>query len=82
MIEIFGKNLLDDKEQLDGFKQLVGLKDFKPFECVGEIEESICALLNVDKSFKNDYIIKELSDILEEKYNKDELKKRYLRKYS
>lgn len=78
LINIFGKDLLDDKEQLTGFKQLVGLVDFKPFECVGEIEESVCAILNIDKSFENDYIVSTLSGELSKKYNKYELRKKYL----
>ncbi|MGH3430106.1 MAG: hypothetical protein ACRDQZ_21475 [Mycobacteriales bacterium] len=41
---IFGKNLLDDAQQLSGYRELVGLLGPKPFECVGEIEESLVAL--------------------------------------
>jgi hypothetical protein len=41
---IFGSNLLDDKNQLSSFQELLGLQGQKPFECVGEIEESIAAL--------------------------------------
>lgn len=37
---IFGRNLLDDAAQRQGFAELCGLAAFKPFECVGEIEES------------------------------------------
>lgn len=37
--EIFGKNLLDDKEMEGYFLQLVGLTDEKPFECVGSRNE-------------------------------------------
>ena len=39
LISIFGKNMLDDMAQEDGFRELCGLKGHKPFECVGEIEE-------------------------------------------
>lgn len=78
MIKIFGKNLLDDLNQLEGYEQLVGLRDFKPFECVGEIEESICALLNIHESFKDDYIIKILNNKLFKNYDKNLLKEKYL----
>lgn len=44
VIAIFGKNLLDDPEQIPGFLALAGLGQNKPFECVGEIEESRAAL--------------------------------------
>jgi len=37
LIGIFGNNLLDDETQRDGFAQLCGLQEYKPFECVGEI---------------------------------------------
>jgi hypothetical protein len=42
---IFGADLLDDEAQLEGFRELLGLTGFKPFECVGEIEESQVALV-------------------------------------
>lgn len=47
---IFGKNMLDDKTQQKGFAELCGLEAFKPFECVGEVEES--ALL-MEKLFQS-----------------------------
>jgi UDP-N-acetyl-alpha-D-muramoyl-L-alanyl-L-glutamate epimerase len=40
LIATFGRDLLDDPAQTDGFAELGGLRRFKPFECVGEIEES------------------------------------------
>lgn len=44
LVEIFGADLLADADQLDGFRELVGLTGYKPFECVGEIEESRVAV--------------------------------------
>ena len=41
---IFGHNLLDDAAQEEGFRELVGLGEHKPFECVGEEAESHAAL--------------------------------------
>ncbi len=41
---IFGKNLLDDVLQLPGYRELTGLVGQKPFDCVGEISESLVAL--------------------------------------
>ncbi|MBL4894814.1 MAG: hypothetical protein JKY59_08130 [Emcibacter sp.] len=43
MVDIFGRDILNDKTQEDGFRELLGLKGHKPFECVGEIGE--CRLL-------------------------------------
>ena len=67
MLHIFGKNLFEDKTQLEGFYELCGLKNFKPFECVGEIEESIYAILNTNKDFKNDFIVKDIREKLKDK---------------
>jgi len=47
MIEIFGKNLLDDAGQLVGYEELTGLSGHKPWECVGEIGESCAAVLHL-----------------------------------
>lgn len=43
LIGIFGHNLLDDAAQQAGFWELIGHGGHKPFECVGEIEESLAA---------------------------------------
>ncbi len=63
LVQIIGKNLLDDETQLTGFEELLGLKGHKPFECVGEIEESCMAfsILAQSDSWKNDKVIKLLS---------------------
>lgn len=37
---IFGKNMLQDVTQIDGYRELAGISGHKPFECVGEVEES------------------------------------------
>ena len=40
LLNIFGNDMLDDASQIDGFRELLGLKGHKPWECVGEILES------------------------------------------
>ena len=40
---IFGADLLDDPAQTPGFLALCGFEEHKPFECVGEREESVAA---------------------------------------
>jgi hypothetical protein len=40
LIATFGRDMLDDAAQIDGFAELCGLQRHKPFECVGEVEES------------------------------------------
>jgi len=43
LVAIFGGDMLRDESQLVGYRELLGLKDFKPFECVGELDESLAA---------------------------------------
>jgi hypothetical protein len=38
--EVFYKNLFDDVDLLSTFREMVGLSEHTPFECIGEIEES------------------------------------------
>jgi hypothetical protein len=47
LTQIFGADLLADPGQLEGYRELLGLAGFKPFECVGETEESQVALVLV-----------------------------------
>lgn len=39
LVSIFGKDLLETKELIGLFEELAGLKNYKPFECVGEVNE-------------------------------------------
>ncbi|MEH3052437.1 MAG: hypothetical protein PGN13_00320 [Patulibacter minatonensis] len=41
---IFGRSLLDDPAQYDGFRLLTATGGHKPFECVGEEEECLAAI--------------------------------------
>jgi hypothetical protein len=63
LCQIFGKNLLDDATQETGYLELLGLHGYKPFECVGEIKESLAAFqaLNSHPAWQNDYLIKKLT---------------------
>jgi hypothetical protein len=38
---IFAGNVLEDPAQLAGYRELLGIERFKPFECVGDIPESL-----------------------------------------
>ncbi|PZS07172.1 MAG: hypothetical protein DLM55_11545 [Acidimicrobiales bacterium] len=62
LIGIFGTNLLSDATQLPGYRELIGLTGQKPFDCVGEIEESLVALQLVAESvaWKNDVVVQQL----------------------
>ena len=43
-VRIFGGNLFEDPAQEQGFADMFGLGDHKPFECVGEVGECVAAL--------------------------------------
>jgi len=43
LLQIFGRNLLDDDAQAAGFDALIEYRDHKPFECVGEAMEARAA---------------------------------------
>ncbi len=44
LVHIFGRDLLADPAQMPGYLELLGVDGHKPFECVGEVEESLVAL--------------------------------------
>lgn len=44
LTEIFGKDMLDDPSQYEGFALLTATGGEKPFECVGEVEECLAAI--------------------------------------
>ena len=59
LLNIFGRNLLDEIEQTAGFDSLMEYQDHKPFECVGEGKESRAAmnLLAASASWREDAIV-------------------------
>jgi hypothetical protein len=48
LVHIFGHDLFADEKQVPGFLELLGIDAHKPFECVGEVEESLVALSMLD----------------------------------
>lgn len=44
LVNIFGKNLFDKPEMLPFLKELTGIEEVKPFECVGTVDEVNTAL--------------------------------------
>ncbi len=60
LLEIFSDNLLDKTAQIAGFSALIGWQAHKPFECVGEVEESLAALylLSEDPQWQQDVVIR------------------------
>lgn len=44
---IFGKDLLRDRGNIQGYREILGLSGHKPFECVGEYQEAVIALVKI-----------------------------------
>ncbi len=63
LVKIFGQNLLNDPAQRGGFAELCGLEAFKPFECVGEVDESALLLKKLSEmpEWQEDAVVKELA---------------------
>ena len=59
LVGIFGRNLLDDAAQAGGFDALLEFQDHKPFECVGEGQESRAAMaaLAARPEWKEDVLV-------------------------
>ena len=59
LLNIFGRNLLDEPEQAPGFDALLEYRDHKPFECVGEGSESRAAMaaLAASASWREDALV-------------------------
>jgi hypothetical protein len=49
LISIFGTNMLEDEEMYETLKELSGIKDNKPFECVGTRDEVVLAITKAIK---------------------------------
>lgn len=64
LLEIFGQNLLDREDLLPLFEELLGLKNFKPFECVGTPEESRVALhlISQKSEYADDLLIQQFHE--------------------
>jgi len=80
LVGIFGSDLLQDKDQLSSFRELLGIQGQKPFECVGEIEESIAALtlLTRHPEWQNNTTI---SELLEQLHISPTTADSYIKKY-
>jgi hypothetical protein len=61
--EVFGRDLLDDDSQFEGFALLTATGGPKPFECVGEEEESRAAMrmLAADPRWRDHSVVRRLA---------------------
>ena len=88
MIDVFGANMLDDKNMLNYFLELLGKTENKPFECVGTIEEVTYVVNNLilrgyDKPYlldyyKKNYKVEKLDDSILTKLNDEHNVNEYL----
>lgn len=62
LAEVFGGALLDDDAQFEGFALLTATGGHKPFECVGEEQESLAAieLLAADERWRDQRVVRRL----------------------
>ncbi|MBN2094358.1 MAG: endonuclease domain-containing protein [Candidatus Zambryskibacteria bacterium] len=74
LINIFGSNLLDNPANIPSYSELVGISGHKPWECVGEIEESAAAIgiLAESSVWKSDVVVAHLWERLQDKQKRIE----------
>ena len=67
LFSIQGADLLDQENQLQGFKALCGLGELKPLECVGSVAESRAAMKGLvkDSQWQDKYIVRVLAEYSE-----------------
>lgn len=70
MVEMFGKDLLNQKELEKDFIELIGEGETKPFECVGSISEVNFALNKIIASYEGE--LPYLLNLYKNNYLKDE----------
>ncbi len=63
LAEVFGADLLADESQFDGFALLAASGGHKPFECVGEEQESLAAMrmLAADERWREHAVVRRLA---------------------
>ena len=85
IVNIFGKDMFEDKNMEETFIDLIGKGKNKPFECVGTYEEVNCAISKTIKNieekgeklpyllelYKENYKIEDISEELLKRYNNE-----------
>jgi hypothetical protein len=77
-INIFGVNILNDSKNLQVARDLCGIGDKKPWECVGDFVDTAASLfhLSCQNKWKEDIIPKNLAGELHNMYRSDYLSER------
>lgn len=77
LIEIFGKNLLDDRSIKNIFDELTGISHHKPFECIGTIDEvntALCMTIKKETTNKDYFLLNYYKSLPQyQKYIKSDL---------
>lgn len=76
LLQIFGRNLLDDDALAPGFDALLEFHDHKPFECVGEAREarSAFATLAARPEWREDALVARFRELIAPTLAGDELR--------
>lgn len=83
LVEIFGKDILDDENMKADFDGLAGFSELKPFECVGtrsEFQFAVNALC--EKLKKEGKSLPKLCEYFEKNYDKSKIDKNLLKEYN
>lgn len=75
LLNIFGRNLLDDVAQTAGFDALLEYQDHKPFECVGEGREARAAMATLGQrpEWREDALVARFNRQIAPQLDADEL---------
>jgi hypothetical protein len=62
LVGIFGFDLLDTESNIPLYEEILGVRGFKPFECVGEIDEAVEALVSTSRleDWRESVVVREL----------------------
>jgi hypothetical protein len=79
MDAIFGKDILGDEANIPMARDLAGLGAMKPWECVGDVEDTAAALamLEDDPRWRGKAVVAALAPDLDERYGLEKLRLRF-----
>jgi UDP-N-acetyl-alpha-D-muramoyl-L-alanyl-L-glutamate epimerase len=79
METIFGKDILGNETNVQMTRNLTGLGNMKPWECVGDVEDTAAALamLAANPIWQNKAVVKALATELNDGYNLENLRVRF-----